>query len=146
MPTKPEAILLAFMEALGPHSATVLRETELPSECPEAGLINVVPADPKEGEEHLGGNVREWWREIELEAVVQNVDEAARAADLDAVIIELGALLHGERLGGLIDHLQIGSPVEGDDVPMDGAASLKGAVLPITIFYETTSNPTENYP
>jgi hypothetical protein len=144
MPTKHEAITLALVAALSPHAARVMREQELPEYCPDEGLINVVPQDAEEEDQRLGTGVREFARVYELEVVVQDADETARAVALDAALAAAAGLLHGQLLGGLIDYLRLEAPQETEDVPMDGAASLKGAVLPVTVFYETPDNPMES--
>ncbi len=143
MPSRHEAIIAQLMTALAPHSSEVIREIELPVHCPANGLINLLPADPEEQDEHLGTGVREWNRVLELEVVVQDHDTAQRIAKLDASLVEIGALLHGSTLGGLVDYLRLGAPQDADNIPMEGAASLKGAVIPVTLFYETSNNPME---
>jgi hypothetical protein len=143
MTSRHETIVAALMSALSAHGSQVIRERELPVHCPANGLINLLPADPEEQEEHLGTGVREWDRVLELEVVVQDHDTAQRIVKLDASLVEIGALLHGSTLGGLVDYLRLGAPLDADDIPMEGAASLKGAVVPVTLYYETSNNPME---
>jgi len=67
-----------------------------------------------------------------------------RAAALDMLLSQVAALLLADRsLGGMVSWLEPGAPQASDTVPMEGAESLKGAVLPVTLFYETPQNPME---
>lgn len=144
MPSTHETAIAALVAALTPHPARVLREAELPHACPANGLINVQPADPDEGEQHLGTGTREFERDIDLECVVQGSDAEERDAGLDALMQGVAALLLADRsLGGAVTYLRVNAPQGTDVVPMDGAESLKGAVLPVTIYYETPDNPME---
>ena len=54
MPSKIETALVALQGALSGHAATVLRSADLPVECPEAGVLNIVPGDPREVGRQLG--------------------------------------------------------------------------------------------
>lgn len=143
MTTRQEAILEALLAALSPHPAQVIREEVLPQRCPEAGLVNLVPGDPVEQGVHLGTGTREWMAQHSLECVVQAPDAAQRNAALDALLAALPDLLADPTLGGLADFLLIGAPESADHVPIEGAATAKGCVVPITVFFETSQNPME---
>lgn len=144
MPSTIETAIVALQSALSGHAATVLREADLPEECPPEGVINIVPSDPREVGRHLGVGRREWECVVELEAVVRGPDASSRNAALDAVLVAAADLLVADRtLGGAVDYLDLGGPTEIDVVPMLGAETLKGAVLTATLFYETTDNPME---
>ncbi|MBU2960064.1 hypothetical protein KO516_04315, partial [Citreicella sp. C3M06] len=63
---------------------------------------------------------------------------------LDVALVSLSALVLADRqLGGAVDWIEVGAPQQTEAVPMQGAETLAGAVLPVTIFYETTDNPME---
>ncbi|APZ53744.1 hypothetical protein [Salipiger abyssi] len=144
MPSKHEAAILALQSALSGHASDILREQDLPVECPENGVINIVPGDPEDVGAHLGTGRIEWQRPVELEAVVQGTEAAARNAEMDAALGDVAARLVADRtLAGAVDYLLLSAPEESDTVPMQGAESLKGAVLTVTLFYETTENPME---
>ena len=144
MPSKIETALVALQNVLSGHVATVLRSADLPVECPEAGVLNIVPGDPREVGRQLGTGRREFECVIEIEAVVQGATDTLRDAGLDASLISAAGLLLADRsLGGAVDYLDIDAPQETDEVPMAGAETLKGAVLPVTLFYVTTANPME---
>ena len=70
----------------------------------------------------------------EVEAVVQG---AARDAAFDTLIASIGAVLAGDRtLGGLCDWVEAEAP-RPVDLPVEGAASLKAAVIPVVLHYST---------
>jgi hypothetical protein len=143
MTTRHEAIIKSLVVVVGAHTATVMRETELPVRCPDEGVINIVPQDPEATGYQLGTGVREWTRPVQIELIVKHENSASRNALLDDASASLGALLHGNQLGGLISYLQLGPPGDVDVIPMEGAATLKGAVVEIALFYETSDNPME---
>ncbi|KAB2539659.1 hypothetical protein AL035_17775 [Salipiger aestuarii] len=144
MPSPHEAPILALLAAIDSHAARVMREHDLPVACPDEGLINLVPGDSQEEGVRLGAGTREWSREIDCELVVRGSTAAARADTLDVALVSLSALVLADRqLGGAVDWIEVGAPQQTDAVPMQGAETLAGAVLPVTIFYETTENPME---
>ncbi len=143
MSTRHEAIVAGLVAALSGHTSDVLREEELPQRCPAAGLLNVVPQDAVEEDVQLGTGRREWSRQFQLEVVVQAAEQANRITALDTALTQIGVLLHQNTLGGLVDFLLIGPPGDVDTIPMEGAASLKGAIVVITVFYQTSDNPME---
>ena len=144
MTSRHEAALDAILSALAPLAAQVMREEDLPVFCPPEGLVNLVPEDPEEEGQQLGTGIREWSRPVELECVVQAAEGPARAAALDMLLSQVAALLLADRsLGGMVSWLEPGAPQASDTVPMEGAESLKGAVLPVTLYYETPQNPME---
>ncbi|MDO6587702.1 hypothetical protein Q4543_19505 [Salipiger sp. 1_MG-2023] len=144
MPSPHEAPVLALLTAIAGHVASVMREHDLPIACPDQGLINLVPGDPQEEGVRLGAMAREWVREIDCELVVHGATAAARADALDAALVSLSTLVLADRqLGGAVDWIEVGAPQQTEAVPMQGAETLAGAVLPVTIFYETTDNPME---
>ncbi|MBO9451446.1 hypothetical protein J7426_14325 [Tropicibacter sp. R16_0] len=143
MASRHEAIALALIAVLEPLDVHVTRTLELPRNCPKPGLANVVLGDPEEVDYQLGVNIREWARGFSIEVIVQHHDADARLALLDDVLVAIGDRLLEETLGGLIDHLEVGPPVSAETIPMEGAASLCGAVIEVTLFYETSKNTME---
>jgi hypothetical protein len=69
-----------------------------------------------------------------LEAVVQGM---ARDESFDVLATSVGAVLSSDRtLGGLCDWIEAEAP-RPVDLPVEGAASLKAAVIPIVLHYST---------
>ena len=67
-------------------------------------------------------------------AVVQG---AARDTAFDTLCASIGASLAADRtLGGLCDWVEAEAP-QPVDLPVDGAASLKAAVIPVVLHYST---------
>jgi hypothetical protein len=70
----------------------------------------------------------------EIEAVVQG---AARDAAFDTLCVSIGVALAANRtLGGLCDWVEAEAP-RPVDLPVEGAASLKAAVVPVILHYST---------
>ena len=70
----------------------------------------------------------------EIEAVVQG---AARDAAFDTLCASIGAVIAADRtLGGLCDWVEAEAP-RPVDLPVEGAASLKAAVIPVVLHYST---------
>lgn len=143
MPTKQEAVILALADALAGHTAQVMREEVLPQECPAEGLINIVDEDPVEAGYQLGSGVREWQRQVELEIIVYSEDDTALTGLLDSAAAEAVGLLLAADFEGLISYILIGAAQGADDIPMADAVFLRGATVPVTLFYETSDNPME---
>jgi hypothetical protein len=74
----------------------------------------------------------------EIEVVVQAGDTAARNAALDTLLANIGAALAADRtLGGLCDWVEPEAP-RPVDLPIEGAAALKAAIVPVVLTYATT--------
>ena len=70
----------------------------------------------------------------EIEAVVQGAD---RDTAFDTLIASIGAALAADRtLGGLCDWVEAEAP-RPVDLPVEGAASLKAAVITVVLHYST---------
>jgi len=73
----------------------------------------------------------------EIEAVVQGVD---RDSTFAALCASIGAAISADRtLGGLCDWVEAEAP-RPVDLPVEGAASLKAAVITVVLHY-TTADP-----
>jgi hypothetical protein len=71
----------------------------------------------------------------EIEAVVQGPD---RDAACDTLTASIGTALAADRtLGGVCDWVEAEAP-RPVDLPIDGAAALKAAVIPIVLHYSTS--------
>ncbi len=70
----------------------------------------------------------------EIEAVVQGTN---RDTDFDTLTASVGAAITADRtLGGLCDWVEAEAP-RPVDLPVEGAASLKAAVIPVVLHYST---------
>jgi hypothetical protein len=114
--------------------ATALRGDVLPERVPTAGLLILRDGEPGEPEVTLSPLRYHYQHRAEIEAVVQG---AARDATFDTLCASIGAALAADRtLGGLCDWVEAEAP-RPVDLPVEGAASLKAAVIPVVLHYST---------
>ena len=135
MASKRETILSALHARLQTLAAPVLRGEVLPERIPATGLI--ILRDGKPGEPEVTLSPLTWFYEhrAELEVVIQA--GAGRDALFDALTASIGVVLAGDRtLGGLCDWVEAEAP-EPVDLPVDGAATLKAAVITVILHYAT---------
>ncbi|MGB3626390.1 MAG: hypothetical protein WA989_11190, partial [Henriciella sp.] len=127
MPTTFETILTALYARLQPLAALVLRDDVLPERIPAAGLIILRDGQPGEPEVTLSPLRYHYQHRAELEVVVQAPN--GRATVFDSLIADIGAALEADRtLGGLCDWVELEAPASVD-LPVEGAAALKAAVI-----------------
>ena len=133
--TQRETILAALHGLLQTLPATVLRGDVLPERVPAAGLMILRDGNPGEPSVTLSPLTWHYQHRAELEVVVQAT--AGRDAAFDHLIAQIGAALSADRtLGGLCDWVEAEAP-EPVDLPIEGAASLKAAIIPVMLHYST---------
>ena len=141
MPTTRESILQALLAALETvPGATALREEVLPERVPMSGLVILRDGDPGTPEVMLSPLAYHHEHRAEIEVIVQGNTPAARTTSFDTLVQAIGAALAADRtLGGFCDwtEAQALQPVE---LPVEGAAALKAAIIPVILTY-TTSDP-----
>ena len=138
MPTTREIILAALHARLQSLAATVLRDEVLPERIPPAGLIVLRDGQPGEPEVTLSPLRYHYQHRAELEVIVQTPGN--RATAFDTLIAAIGTTLAADRtLGGLCDWIEAEAPASVD-LPVDGAVSLKAAVITVVLHY-TTADP-----
>ena len=134
MPTLRETILAALHARLSALPATALRGEVLPERVPAAGLLILRDGEPGEPDATLSPLAYHYRHGAEIEAVVQGPD---RDAAFDALCSSVGEALAVDRtLGGLCDWVEAEAP-RPVDLPVEGAASLKAAVIPVVLHYAT---------
>ena len=130
--TEREIILAALHARLSVLPATALRGEVLPERVPTAGLLILRDGAPGEPEMTLSPLRYHYQHRTEIEAVVQGAD---RDAAFDALTASIGAVLAADRtLGGLVDWIEAEAP-RPVDLPVEGAASLKAAVIVVVLHY-----------
>jgi hypothetical protein len=133
MPTTRETVLSALHTLMQTMSATVLRGEVLPERVPAAGLLILRDGDPCEPAVTLSPLRYHYQHRAELEAVVQA--GTGRDAAFDTLVARVGTALVADRtLGGLCDWAEAEGP-RPVDLAIDGAATLKAAVIPIVLHY-----------
>jgi hypothetical protein len=137
MPTLRETILAALHARLTALPAITLRGEVLRERVPVGGLLILRDGEPGEPEVTLSPPRYHYQHRAEIEAVVQG---AARDTAFDALTASIGSALAADRtLGGLCDWVEAEAP-RPIDLPVEGAASLKAAVIPVVLHY-TTADP-----
>ena len=134
MTTRRETILDALHAQLQVLDATVLRGEVLPERIPPAGLLILRDGEPGEPEVTLSPLTYHYQHRAEIEAIIQGTN---RDAAFDWLVVSLGAVIAADRtLGGLCDWVEAEAP-QPVDLPVEGAASLKAAVIPVVLHYST---------
>lgn len=136
MPSKRETILAALHARLQTLAAPVLRGDVLPERIPATGLI--ILRDGKSGEPEVMLSPLTYFYEhrAELEVVIQA--GTGRDTLFDALTASIGTALAADRtLGGLCDWVEPEAP-EPVDLPIEGAAALKAAVITVVLHYATS--------
>ena len=138
MPTTRETVLAALHARLQPLAALPLREEVLPERIPASGLIILRDGQPGEPEVTLSPLRYHYQHRAELEVVVQAPN--GRASAFDTLITAIGTALEADRtLGGLCDWIEPEAPASVD-LPIEGAAALKAAIITV-VLHSTTTGP-----
>ena len=137
MPYLQENLLSSLHASLSTLPASVLRGEVLPERIPATGLLILRDGEPGTPEVTLSPLRYSYEHAIEIEVVIQGADREAR---FDALCSSIGSLITADRtLGGLCDWIEAEAP-RPVDLPVEGAATLKAAVLTLILHY-TTSDP-----
>ena len=137
MSTHRETILTALTDLLRtvPH-VPVLRGEVLPERIPPSGLMILRDGNPGDPGVTLSPLMYHYQHRAELEVIVQAGEE--RDARFDRLMGRIGAAIAADRtLGSRCDWVEAEAP-EPVDLPVEGAASLKAAVVPIILHYATS--------
>ena len=132
-----ETILTALADLLRtiPH-VPVLRGEVLPERIPPSGLMILRDGNPGEPGVTLSPLTYHFQHRAELEVIVQSTTD--RDALFDALVAQISAVIAADRtLGGRCDWVEPEAP-DPVDLPVEGAASLKAAVIPMILHYSTT--------
>lgn len=136
MLTTRETILTALVDLLStiPH-VPVLRGEVLPERIPSAGLMILRDGTPGEPGVTLSPLTFHFQHRAELEIIVQSAMD--RDTVFDVLVTEVSAVICADRtLRGLCDWVEAEAP-QPVDLPIEGAASLKAAVIPVVLHYST---------
>jgi hypothetical protein len=131
-----ETILTALADLLRliPY-VPVLRGEVLPERVPAAGLIILRDGDPGDPAVTLSPLLYHYDHRAELEVIVQG---ANRDTDFATLCGQIGAVIAADHtLGGLCDWVEAEAP-RPVDLAIEGAASLKAAVIPVVLHYSAT--------
>lgn len=110
----------------------------LPERIPAAGLTILRDNQPREPEVTLAPLRYHYQHRAELEVVAQA--GTGRDSAFDTLIAAIGTALEADRtLGGLCDWVEPEAPASVD-LPIEGAAALKAAIVTVVLHY-TTNDP-----
>ena len=133
MTTQRETILNALLARLSTLPATALRGEVLPERVPANGLLILRDGQPGDPDVTLSPLRYHFQHRAELEVILQAV--ADRDARFAALLGQIASALASDRtLGGLCDWVETAAP-EPVDLAVEGAASLKAAVVPVILHY-----------
>lgn len=137
--TSRETILQALFTVLQTvASAKVLRNEVLPERIPEGGLLILRDGNPSDPEVLLSPLSYYWQHNAQLEVLVQKGAAADRDAALDTLLEAVATAIASNRtLGGLCDRVTA-QAADTSTLSVDGAAQIKGAVVPIELIYTTS--------
>ena len=134
MPSLRETILAALHARLSAMPAIALRGDVLPERVPSTGLMILRDGEPGEPDVTLSPLRYHYQHRAEIEAVVQGTN---REAAFDTLCASIGTAIATDRtLGGLCDWVQAEAP-RPVDLPVEGASSLKAAIIPVVLHYST---------
>ncbi|TJZ89708.1 acyl-CoA transferase [Paracoccus gahaiensis] len=137
MPSTRESVLASLHARLQPLAAIVLRDGVLPERIPPAGLIILRDGQPGEPDVTLSPLRYHYQHRAELEVVVQAGSD--RPVAFDTLIAAIGSALTADpTLNGLCDWVEPEAPVPVD-LPVEGAAAIKAAVITVVLHYTTAS-------
>ena len=112
----------------------VLRGEVLPERVPATGLIILRDGDPGDPAITLSPLLYHYDHRAELEVIVQGANRDTAFATLCG---QIGAVIAADHtLGGLCDWVEAEAP-RPIDLAVEGAASLKAAVIPVVLHYST---------
>ena len=130
-----ETILSALHTRLSMLPTGALRGDVLPERVPAQGLLILRDGEPGEPDVTLSPLRYHYQHRAEIEVVVQGKND--RDATFDTLCVSIGAMITANRtLDGLCDWVEAEAP-QPVDLPVEGAASLKAAVIPVILSYST---------
>lgn len=138
--SKREAALKAMFAALsGIAGAVVKRNEPEVAKIPPGGLIVLRDGEPGEPDVLLSPTSYIYTHRAEVVVQVQDGDSATRDAAMDTLLQAVGqAVIADETLGGVVDMVSLGGP-ELIDEPVEGAATIKAALVPVYLEYVTST-------
>lgn len=140
-----ETILAALYAEIAPIAlipattlaVRVLRNAALPTRIPAGGLAILFDGDPGEPEITLSPLTYHYQHRADLLVAVQAADGGDALFDTLCGLLDT-AIVADRTLGGLCDWIEPMAPVP-EEIPVEGAATIKAARIGIVLHYATTS-------
>ena len=141
MTSKREQVLSALYTALKTLETPTLkiyRNLDKPQIIPAGGMV-ILRDGSEEAPEVLMSPLTYIYEHVAtLEVMVQNADQPSRDAQLDTLLISIGAIISANRtLGGSAEWMEARAP-EFTEEPVEGAPTMKLATVPVMIRYFTS--------
>lgn len=137
------ALHAAISTALASRSPApqVLRGETVPQRIAPGGLVMIQDGETVE-ETAILSPLRWQVRHVaEIVVVVPGATPEARAASLDALLVDVAAAVVADRtLNGAVEWAQPESP-SFDDLEFEGAASVRAASVPVSLWFTTSETP-----
>jgi hypothetical protein len=137
------ALHAALASALASRSPApqVLRGETVPQRIAPGGLVVVQDGETVE-ETAILSPLRWQVRHVaEVVVAAPGASPEARAAALDALLLDVAAAIIADRtLGGAVEWAQPDSP-SFDNLEFEGAASVRAASVPVSLWFTTTETP-----
>ncbi|WP_439580640.1 hypothetical protein [Elioraea sp.] len=137
------ALHAAISTALAARSPEpqVLRDETVPQRLAAGGLVVVRDGETVE-ETAILSPLRWQIRHVaEVVVAVPGATPEARAAALDALLVDVADAIAADRtLGGAVEWAQPESP-SFDDLAFEGAASVRAASVPVSLWFTTSETP-----
>jgi len=143
---KGEAALNALLAALAPITGEIAGgeicrnpETELPVSESERWNLVTRDGDPGEPEVSLSPPTYEYQHEAALALTVVKAGKQDADTLFSCVVEKISTrIAAAPTLGGKVDYVQLGG-LNTDEVDQEVLAGFKAAILPVTLYYTTTS-------
>jgi hypothetical protein len=137
------ALHVIIATALGSRSPApqVLRSDTVPQRIAAGGLVMIQDGETVE-ETAILSPLRWQVRHVaEVVVALPGVTPEARAAVLDALLVDVATAVVADRtLGGTVEWVQPESP-SFDDLAFEGAASVRAASVPVSLWFTTSETP-----
>ena len=137
------ALHAAISTALASRSPApqVLRGDTVPQRIAAGGLVMIQDGETVE-ETAILSPLRWQVRHVaEVVVALPGVTPEARAAVLDALLVDVATAVVADRtLGGTVEWVQPESP-SFDDLAFEGAASVRAASVPVSLWFTTSETP-----
>jgi hypothetical protein len=134
------ALIVSALASRSP-APLVLRGESIPQRLPPGGLVVLRDGESIEETPILSPLAWAIEHRSEIEVTVTAATPAARIALLDALLVDIAAVVVADRsLGGAVEWAQPGAP-EFQDVEFEGAAAARAALLPVTLSFTVAGSP-----
>ena len=119
------------------YDVPVLRNEALPVKVSATGMVILRDGQVGEPDIILSPTRYIYRHRAEVEAIIQHADQAMRDMAHDDLLVKIGmALEFDPTLWGNVDYMSIGTP-ELMEEHIEGAPTLKAAVIPVILEYST---------